>query len=83
MICLGLVVQHVVRFGFVEEADEGTAAHLFQLLMVLQLPLIALFAVTWLPRRRRDATIVLAIQALAVLAAFGALFLFESASRPG
>ena len=42
--------------------DEGVAAHLFQLLMPLQVPIIAFFALKWLPRRRADALKVLAVQ---------------------
>jgi len=33
---------------FVREADEGVAAHVFQLLMAGQIPIIAFFAFKWL-----------------------------------
>ena len=46
----------------VHDADEGAAAHLFQLLMPLQVPIIAFFAITWLPRARWPALNVLALQ---------------------
>ena len=32
--------------------DEGTIAHLWQLLMAGQLPVLAFFAIKWLPRRQ-------------------------------
>jgi len=61
--------------GPVREPDEGTAAHLWQLLMGGQLPVVALFAVRWLPRDPRRALAVLALQALAALAALAPVFL--------
>ena len=41
---LALVLGHVAIFGVVHEADEGTAAHLWQLLMAGQVPVVAYFA---------------------------------------
>jgi hypothetical protein len=52
----------------VRRADEGTAAHLFALLMPLQLLIIGWFAVSWLPKRPRSAAPVLSLQALGFLA---------------
>lgn len=72
-----IVCAHVAIFGVVREADEGTAAHLWQLLMGLQLPIIALFAVRWLPKVPRYALSVLAVQACAVLAACAPVFLLR------
>jgi hypothetical protein len=34
-----MVLGHAAMFGVVHEADEGTAAHVFQLLMAAQVPL--------------------------------------------
>jgi hypothetical protein len=69
-----LVLGHAAIFGVVHEADEGTAAHLFQLLMVGQVPLVAYFAVKWLPRVPGQTLRVLAMQAGAALAAFAAVY---------
>jgi hypothetical protein len=44
-----VLVQLAVR-GPVPEADEGAVAHIWQLLMVGQLPLVAWFAAKWLRR---------------------------------
>jgi glucan phosphoethanolaminetransferase (alkaline phosphatase superfamily) len=66
---LALVGVVITVFGVVREPDEGTAAHLWQLLMAAQVPFIAVFAVTWLPRAPRPAFIVLALQAAAAIAA--------------
>jgi MFS superfamily sulfate permease-like transporter len=71
---LALVLGHVALYGIVHEADEGTPAHLFQLLMAAQVPVILFFAVRWLPRAPKQALLVLALQAVAALAAFAAVF---------
>jgi hypothetical protein len=71
---LGLVIGHAATYGIVHDADEGAAAHIFQLLMVAQVPIVAFFAIKWLPRDPRHALQVLALQAGAALAAFAAVF---------
>jgi hypothetical protein len=71
---LGLVLGHYAMFGIVHEADEGTAAHIFQILMAAQIPVVAFFAVKWLPRIPRQAMLVLVLQGLAALAAFASVF---------
>lgn len=43
---LALVLVHAARYGIVHDADEGTSAHLFQILMVAQVPIVAFFAIT-------------------------------------
>ena len=77
LAALAVVVGHIVLFGTAREADEGTAAHLWQLLMAGQLPVIALFAIIWLPRAPRPAALILALQALALLAAAAPVFLLR------
>jgi hypothetical protein len=47
---LALIFGHVATSGGVRETDEGSAAHLWQLLMAVQLPVVGFFAITWLPR---------------------------------
>ena len=71
---LALVLLHAARFGIVHEADEGTSAHLFQILMAAQVPIVAFFALKWLPRAPRQALVVLALQAGAALAAVAGVF---------
>ena len=46
---LVMVVAFLARYGAVHEPDEGAAAHTFQLLMV-PVPIVAFFAIKWLPR---------------------------------
>lgn len=74
LVALAMVLGHAAVFGVAHEADEGTAAHLFQLLMAAQVPVVAFFALKWLPRAPRQALRVLALQAGAALAAFAAVF---------
>ena len=44
LVALAMVLVHFAIFGIVEETDEGTAAHIFQLLIVAQAPFIAILA---------------------------------------
>jgi hypothetical protein len=69
------VLLHVARFGVAREADEGTSAHIWQLLMAAQLPIIAFFAVKWVSRNPKQAWTVLALQVAALLAALAPVFL--------
>ena len=75
LVALAVVLGHVARYGVTREADEGTAAHLFQLLLVAQLPIIAWFAIRWLPREPGAALRVLALQLAAGLAALAPVYL--------
>jgi hypothetical protein len=74
LIALAIVLGHVARYGIVHEADEGAAAHLWQILMAGQLPIIAFFLLKWLPRTPRQALQVLAVQIVAALASFASVF---------
>jgi len=74
LAALALVLGHVAIYGIVHEADEGTAAHLFQILMAAQVPIVAFFAIKWLPQAPGRALRVLALQAGAGLAAFASVF---------
>lgn len=64
---LAMIVWFVAMHGVVHQPDEGAQAHLWQLLVAGQVPLIGYFAVRWLPRATRPAIIVLALQAAAVM----------------
>lgn len=66
---LATILVALTTSGIVREPDEGTAAHIFQLLMVVQVPIVAYFAVKWLPRAPRQALFVLSLQVVAGLAA--------------
>jgi len=74
LVCLIMVLGTLAIFGVVHEADEGAVAHIFQLLMGIQVPLVAFFAIKWLPRAPGATSYVLALQAGAALAALAPVF---------
>ena len=69
VIALALVISVVTIFGTTPEPDEGAAAHIWQLLMVAQVPLMIIFAFRWLSKRPREAVVVIGLQVLAALGA--------------
>jgi hypothetical protein len=75
LTALAVVLASVLRFGVVHEADEGASAHIYQLLMAGQLPILAYFVVRWLPRVPRQTLSVLALQLGAALAALAPVYL--------
>ena len=77
LAALAVVLIHVAIFGAARETDEGAAAHLWQLLMAAQLPLLAIFAIKWLPRNPRQALLVMALQAGAIVAALAPVFILH------
>jgi hypothetical protein len=74
---LTVVVTYAVLFGTARQADEGTAAHLWQLLIAGQLPIVAVFAIRWLPAAPRQALLVLTLQAAAGIAALFPVWWFQ------
>jgi hypothetical protein len=74
---LAIVLGHIAMSGVARQADEGTAAHLWQLLMAGQMPVVAFFAIKWLPRSPRPALLVLALQLCAGLAALAPVYLLN------
>ena len=71
---IGAVLFHIAMFGVAPQADEGTAAHIWQLLMVGQLPIAVYYAIVWLPRTPGRAARTLALQACAALAALAPVY---------
>jgi hypothetical protein len=61
-IVVGLI-QHSPR-----ETDEGSVAHIWQLLMTVQMPIVAFFLIKWVRRAPGQAIRVLALQIAAWLA---------------
>jgi len=74
---LAVVVSHIILFGAAREPDEGTAAHIFQLLLLGQVPIVAFFAITWLHRTPKQALAVLALQVLAGVVALTPVWYFN------
>ncbi len=74
LIALAVVLGTIALFGVVHDSDEGAAAHIFQLLMAGQVPVLAFFVIKWLPRRPRQALSVFALQIAAALAALAPVY---------
>jgi hypothetical protein len=58
----------------VRQPDEGTGAHLFQILMPAQLLIIAFFAISWIPKKPKSALQVLVLQGCAALAVLAIVY---------
>ena len=71
------VLYHIAMSGIAREADEGAAAHIWQLLMGGQIPIVAYFAIKWLPQAPKQALYVLALQVGLVLAALAPVYLLH------
>ena len=77
LVALALVLGHVALFGVVHETDEGTAAHLWQILMAAQLPIMAFFALKYVPQKPKQALLILALQMVAALTACAPVFFLK------
>ena len=77
LAALAMVLVHVALAGATRQADEGALAHVFQLLIAAQLPIVAFFVIKWLRRSPREAWPVLALQAVAIVAALTPVYLFQ------
>jgi len=77
---LVLAMRYVAVYGPLRQADEGTEAHLFQILMPVQLAVVAYHALTWLPRAPRETLAVLGLQTVATAAVFATVYWIEHAA---
>ena len=77
LAALAVVAIHVAVYGPAPEPDEGTAAHLWQLLMAFQAPIVLFFALRWVPRQPRHGLPILAAQLAAAMAAMAPVFLLK------
>ena len=77
LAALAVIFIHIALHGTAPQADEGTAAHLWQFLMALQIPVIVFFAIRWLPQTPKHALLILVFQLVAVLAALAPVFLLH------
>ena len=76
-MALALVLGSGALFGVVHQADEGAAAHMWQILMGVQIPIIAFFTIKYVPQKPQQALLVLALQLGAALAACAPVFLLK------
>ncbi len=74
---LATVLIFIALHGTAPQADEGAAAHIWQLLMAAQAPIVLYFAIKWVPQSPREAALILALQVAAALAAMAPVFLLR------
>lgn len=74
---LATVLIYVALHGPAPQADEGAAAHLWQLLMAAQVPIVLYFVIKWVPQSPRQALPILVLQVGAALAAMAPVFLLR------
>jgi len=77
LVALSIVLGVVALHGTAPQADEGAAAHLWQVLMAAQVPVALFFAFKWVPRTPRLALVISALQIGAALAAMTPVFLLH------
>ena len=69
-----VVAGHVAIYGATREADEGAAAHIWQLLMAAQVLVLGFFLVKWLPRAPRPAMAIFVLHLAAALVALAPVY---------
>ena len=77
LAALVTVLVFLARNGPAPQADEGAAAHIWQLLMAAQIPVVLYFAARWVPRSPKLGAAVLALQIVAALAAMAPVYLLH------
>jgi hypothetical protein len=77
LAALATVLVFIASHGTAPQADEGAAAHIWQLLMAAQAPIVLFFAIKWVPQSPRQAVPVLALQVGAALAAMAPVFMLH------
>ncbi len=80
MLPIGILLMLLITLattGLVRQEDEGVQAHLFQLWLVVEVVMIAFFALKWVPRAPKQALLILLAQIIASLAACFPVFYFN------
>jgi hypothetical protein len=77
LAALATVLVFIASHGTAPQADEGAAAHIWQLLMATQAPIVLFFAIKWVPQSPRQAVPVLVLQVGAALAAMAPVFMLH------
>jgi len=75
-VALLIVLVHVARSDGVREIDEGAAAHIWQLLMAAQVPLVLWYLASSLRRPYRTWVPTLALQCAMALLSCAAVYYF-------
>lgn len=73
-LALAVVIAHIGMYGVAREADEGAAAHIWQAMMTVQIPIVAYFAFRWLPGSLKQGVRVLMLQMCAAMTALAPVY---------
>lgn len=74
LTALAVLGGHLVLFGTAREPDEGATAHIWQILMAGQIPILVAFGFKWFRRSPKLAMRVFLLQAGAALASLAPVF---------
>lgn len=77
LAALGTVLVQIALVGMARQSDEGAAAHIWQLLIAGQMPVVLFFAIRWLPKAPKQALRVIAVQAAVLLASMAPVFVLR------
>ena len=75
---LAVMLIHIITVGApTRQPDEGTGAHLFQIWLILEVLMVAFFAIRWFPQKPKQAFVILVIQIIAILLACAPVYYFK------
>jgi hypothetical protein len=74
LCALATVLVFLVLHGPAPQVDEGAAAHIWQLLMAAQVPVVVIFMITWVQKFPKQTLLILAIQVTAALTAMAPVY---------
>lgn len=77
LFALAVVIVQIAVAGVARQIDEGAAAHIWQLLVGGQIPVLLFFSMKWLPRMPKQALCVLGLQVAALMASMAPVFLLK------
>jgi hypothetical protein len=80
LAALALIIGFVARYGVVQQPgqDEGSAARIFQLLMLANAAAIGYFVLRWVPTAPKPAIAIVCLQVLLALIPVVTIILLES-----
>jgi hypothetical protein len=74
---VAVIFVQLITVGPTPQVDEGMSAHVWQLLMGGQIPIVGYFVIKWARRARRSAFAVLGMQLAAALAALAPVYFLK------
>ncbi len=77
LVAIAILVVHLAIPGPAPQSDEGPAAHLWQLLMAGQVPIVAFFLIRWVTKAPRSVLTIFALQISVALAALAPVYLLK------